>query len=100
MSIVVMCCLCNRLCHSYITYLLLPDLQFDELEELGFIGFSLAFFEEKSQIVGTSSTLQCFTPQLVEYLHAVLITGRLSDHCIKVHLLIIVVVILQQTLLP
>ena len=99
MSTVVMCCLCNRLCHSYISYLLLPDLQFDELEELGFIGFSLAFFEEKSQIVGTSSTLQCFPPQLVEYLHAVLITGRLSEHCIKVHLLIIVVVILQQTLL-
>ena len=85
---------------SFLYYLLLPDLQFDELEELGFIGFSLPFFEEKSQIVGTSSTLQCFTPQLVEYLHAVLITGRLSEHCIKVHLLIIVVVILQQTLLP
>jgi len=31
-----------------------PDLWFDELEELG---FSLAFFEEKSQIVGT---LYCF----------------------------------------
>ena len=100
MSNVVMCWLCNRLCHSYCTNLLfLLDLQFDELEELGFIGFSLAFFEEKSQIVGTSSTLQCFTPQLVEYLHPVLITGWLSDHCINVPLLIIVV-ILQQTLLP
>jgi len=55
------------------------------LEELGFVGFSLAFFEEKSQIVGTSSTLHCFTPQLVEYLHAVLITG-LFNHGNNCHL--------------
>lgn len=52
-----------------------PVLQYDELEGLGFVGFALAFFEEKSQIVGTSSTLKCFTPEFVEYLHAVIIAG-------------------------
>ena len=63
------------MCYHITFFLFLPDSQFDELEELGFVGFSVAFFQEKSQIVGTSSTLQCFTPQLVEYLHALLITG-------------------------
>jgi len=48
--------------------------QFDELEEMGYIGFSVAFFEEKSQIIGTSSTVHCFTPQVIEYVHALLIT--------------------------
>ena len=52
-----------------------PVLQYDELEGLGFVGFALAFFEDKSEIVGTSSTLKCFTPELVEYLHAVMIAG-------------------------
>ena len=51
-------------------------MQFDELEELGFIGFSVGFFEEKSQIVGTKNTANCFTPQVVEYLHALMISGK------------------------
>ena len=53
-------------------------LQFNELEEMGFIGFSVAFFDEQCQIVGTSTAIKCFTPQLLEYLHAVMIAGKLS----------------------
>ena len=47
------------------------------MEELGFVGFSIGFYEECSQVVGTSATLKCFTPELVEYLHAVVIAGEL-----------------------
>ena len=50
-------------------------LQFNELEELGFIGFSIGFYDECSWVVGTSATLKCFTPELLEYLHAVVIAG-------------------------
>ena len=48
------------------------------MEELGFVGFSIGFYEEFSQVVGTSGTLKCFTPELVEYLHAVVIAGELK----------------------
>ena len=65
--------------------------QFDELEELGFIGFALAFLEEKSQIVGASSTLHCFSPQIVEYLHALLITGIMRFHIVTIVLCMAIV---------
>ena len=50
--------------------------QFDELEEIGFTGFAVAFLEEKTQIVGTSSVMKCFTPQFVDYIHSVMIAGK------------------------
>ena len=34
---------------------------------LGFVGFAIGFNEENTQVVGTSTTLKCFTPQIVEY---------------------------------
>ena len=50
-------------------------MQFSELEELGYKGFAVAFHSGKSQLVGTSSVLQSFTPHVLEYLHAVIDAG-------------------------
>jgi len=36
---------------------------------------SAGFYDECSWVVGTSATLKCFTPELLEYLHAVVIAG-------------------------
>ena len=58
--------------------MLLCFLQFEELEGLGYVGFSLAFLEGKSQIMGTSSVMKCFSPELIEYLHAVMVAGKFT----------------------
>ena len=47
-------------------------MQFDELEELGYVGFSIAFRRNKSILSGTPSILNCLTPELVEYPYAVI----------------------------
>ena len=47
----------------------------NELETLGYVGLSVAFCQEKTLAIGTSKTQKCFTPQFIEYLHAVLIAG-------------------------
>ncbi|XP_064406173.1 uncharacterized protein LOC135351160 [Halichondria panicea] len=44
---------------------------FDELDELGFRGFGFALRMEYTQIVGTSDVLQAFTPEVINWLHAV-----------------------------
>ena len=49
------------------------NIQFSELEELGYKGFANIFHGAKSQLVGTSSILQTFTTHLLEYIHAVLL---------------------------
>ena len=49
--------------------------QFDELNDLGYTGFGIAFCEEKVQIAGTSTTTSSFTPSVVEYLHALVRVG-------------------------
>lgn len=61
------------------TSIILSDyiMQFSELEELGYKGFAIGFHGAKSQLVGTSSILQTFTPHLLEYLHAVVVAGIL-----------------------
>ena len=50
-------------------------LQFEELENLGYCGFAVAFFEDKMELVSTSSMSDSFHPQLIvnEYLHALTI---------------------------
>ncbi len=53
-------------------------MQFEELDELGYIGFSLAFNENKMELVTTSSVAHSFNPKLVEYLHAVIVSGNLK----------------------
>ena len=53
----------------------LTHLQFSELEDLGYKGFAIAFQGAKSQLVGTPSTLKSFSPQLLEYLHAVVVSA-------------------------
>ena len=45
-------------------------MQFSKLEELGYKEFAIGFHGVKSQLVGTSSILQTYTPHLLEYLHA------------------------------
>ena len=56
----------------------LCHMQFHELEDLGFSGFSVAFYEDKMELVSTSSMSDSFTPQLIEYLHALTIVGKFS----------------------
>ena len=53
-------------------------LQFEELENLGYCGFAVAFFEDKMELVSTSSMSDSFHPQLIEYLHALTITGEVK----------------------
>ena len=50
-------------------------LQFQELEELGYEGFAVAFYKECTELVGTRLTVNCFNPALIEYLHAVIVSG-------------------------
>ena len=47
-----------------------------QFDDLGFVGFAIGFLEEKTHIVGTSKTSTCFTPAIVEYLHALAVVGR------------------------
>ena len=53
-------------------------LQFEELESLGYCGFAVAFFEDKMELVSTSSMSDSFNPQLIEYLHALTIAGEVN----------------------
>ena len=50
-------------------------MQFQELEELGYEGFAIAFYKECTELVGTRLTVNCFNPPLIEYLHAVIVSG-------------------------
>ena len=50
-------------------------MQFSELEELGYKGFAIAFHSGNSQLAGTSSVVKSFTPEVLEYLHAVTVAG-------------------------
>ena len=50
------------------------------LEDLGFVGFAIGFYEEKSQVTGTSNSMSCFTPQVVEYLHVLIKAGKLLNY--------------------
>jgi len=49
--------------------------QYDDLECLGFKGFAVAFREEYAQVIGTSGTVESFTPAVHEYLHALITVG-------------------------
>ena len=60
-----------------LSFTLVPFNPSSELEELGYKGFAIGFHGAKSQLVGTSSILQTFTPHLLEYLHAVVVAGIL-----------------------
>ena len=55
--------------------------QFDELSELGYMGFAIAFHGEKVQIAGTSTTTASFSPSVVEYLHALVRAGKYYRLC-------------------
>ena len=50
-------------------------MQFKELEELGFEGFAIAFYKESTQLVCTRQTVNCFNSALIEYLHAIIVSG-------------------------
>ena len=50
-------------------------LQLQELEELGYEGFAVAFYKECTELVGTRLTVNCFNTALIEYLHAVIVSG-------------------------
>ena len=50
--------------------------QFNDLEELGYVGFGIGFYEDKTEIVGTSTTKECFTGKIIDYLHAMIIAGK------------------------
>ena len=50
-------------------------MQFQELEELGYQGFAVALYKECTELVGTRMTVNCFNPALIEYLHAIIVSG-------------------------
>lgn len=56
-------------------------MQFQELEQLGFSGFAVAFYEDKMELVSTCAMTESFTPQMIEYLHALTITGKILMQC-------------------
>ena len=56
--------------------IMISVLQFNDLEELGFVGFAIGFREEKTHIVGTSTTSVCFKPKVIEYLHAMIMASE------------------------
>ena len=47
----------------------------NELDTLDYMGIAVAFSQENTITIGTSTTLKCFTPAFVEYVHAVVIAG-------------------------
>lgn len=51
-------------------------MQFQKLEELGYQGFALGFYEEATELVGTGATVNLFSAPLIEYLHAIIIAGK------------------------
>ena len=51
--------------------------QFDDLNDLGYTGFSIGFYEEKVELVGTNETGTIFDSALIEYLHAKIKSGNL-----------------------
>ena len=51
-------------------YVIHCTFQFDELDDLGYTGFSIGFYEEETELVGTRETGAIFDSALIEYLHA------------------------------
>ena len=49
--------------------------QLDEVDDLGFKGFAIGFYEQWSEIVGTSGTKNYFTPPVLEWMHALVTIG-------------------------
>ena len=45
------------------------------VKELGYGGFTVAFYKECTELVGTRLTVNCFNTALIEYLHAVIVSG-------------------------
>ena len=45
------------------------------MDDLGYTGFAIAFYEDKTELVGTKMTLPCFTPDFIEFIHAKIISG-------------------------
>ena len=48
----------------------------NELEALGYRGVALIFSQEHTITIGTSTTLKCFTPEFIEYIHAEVTIGK------------------------
>ena len=60
-----------------------PHFQFHELEGIGFSGFAFGFFRDDVQLVRTKNTLRCFNSTLMEYLHAVIVSGMYTLHAFE-----------------
>ena len=56
--------------------LLFSFFQYDELDGLGFKGFAVAFYREYAQVIGTSGTVETFTPVVHEYFHGLVTVGK------------------------
>lgn len=51
-------------------------LQFDALDGIGFKGFAVCYHKEYAQVIGTSGTVESFTPAVHEYFHALVTVGK------------------------
>ena len=61
----------------------------EELEELEYTGLVVAFSHENTIAIGTAKAFKCFCQEFVEYVHAVIIAGKVvhiksvgHDYCI------------------
>ena len=43
------------------------------------MGFAIAFRQDKVQVAGTSTSTSCFTPNVVEYSHRIIKSGKMKS---------------------
>ena len=51
-------------------------LQYDDLDHLEFKGFVIGFYHEYSQVVGATGVFKSFTPEVIEWMHALVTVGK------------------------
>jgi len=56
-------------------------MQFTKFSELGYKGFGIVFNGSKVQLVGEPCVLNSITAPILEYLHAIIIAGKLMGRC-------------------
>ena len=59
------------------TKLLYVFLQFQQLEDLGWHAFAFGFHGDAVELVGTSTAITCCNSKVLEYLHALIVAGKL-----------------------
>ena len=48
---------------------------------MGYHAFAIGFYEDKIELAGTESTLPCFKPDFIKFLHASITVGTYVSMC-------------------